>query len=53
MAGGTRVGRMKAGKTGELHIDLTVAGETDVELLLCALREAILSARNVRTDEAA
>lgn len=46
IAGGTRVGRAKAGKGGGIMVDLNIAGDTDLDELLARLRETIVAARN-------
>ncbi|MBO9580450.1 MAG: ParB/RepB/Spo0J family partition protein [Sphingobium sp.] len=53
MAGNLQVGRLKTGRQGELQIDLNIAGETDVDLMLSALRDAIAMARGMQAQAAA
>ncbi|KKW91698.1 ParB/RepB/Spo0J family partition protein [Sphingobium chungbukense] len=47
IAGGTRIGRAKASRSGGLTVDLSIAEDADLDELLARLRETIVAVRGV------
>ncbi|WP_150291497.1 ParB/RepB/Spo0J family partition protein [Sphingobium estronivorans] len=45
IAGGARIGRAKASRSGGLTVDLSIAEDTDLDEVLARLRETIVAAR--------
>jgi ParB family transcriptional regulator, chromosome partitioning protein len=46
MLAGDRIGRVRAGKSGGLAVDLQIADDADLDGLLAGLRTALLAARS-------